>query len=90
MWIDKSYLLQMLYFKGPKTVIAILNITSCFVNATTLICCIVLGLLMPFTGEESKSLEYLVDCYNQSKNIEYSQTIVTMKVKSCIYTLKQL
>jgi len=25
------------------------------------------GLLMPFTGEESKSLEYLVDCYNQSK-----------------------
>merc|ERR1719228_2059157 len=25
------------------------------------------GLLMPFTGEESKSLESLVDCYNQSK-----------------------
>jgi len=25
------------------------------------------GLLMPFTGEESKSLEFLVDCYNQSK-----------------------
>ena len=24
------------------------------------------GLLMPFTGEESKSLEFLVDCYNQS------------------------
>merc|ERR1719222_1808119 len=32
-----------------------------------MICCIVPGLLMPFTGEESKSLEYLVDCYNQSK-----------------------
>jgi len=25
------------------------------------------GLLMPFTGEESKSLEFLVDCYNLSK-----------------------
>jgi len=25
------------------------------------------GLLMPFTGEESKSLEFFVDCYNQSK-----------------------
>ena len=27
------------------------------------------GLLMPFTGEESKSLEYLVDCYTLSKLI---------------------
>lgn len=25
------------------------------------------GLLMPFTGEENKSLEFLVDCYNLSK-----------------------
>ena len=28
------------------------------------------GLLMPFTGEESKSLEFLVDCYNQSKKFK--------------------
>ena len=39
------------------------------------------GLLMPFTGEESKSLEFFVDCYNQSKNFNLNLEYVKWATK---------
>ena len=69
MCTDKSYLLQMFYFKChyyPEK-----SVCRCDLKYHTFLkmspCLHVSGLLMPFTGEESKSLEFLVDCYNQSK-----------------------